>query len=581
MKLSKTALILTFLVILAFSLRLYSAHHVDLATDEMIYSLIPLNIISAERLSTVEQSPVYFYLADLGYKLLGGLTAISSRFTSVIYGSLAAILIYLLTLELFGRKKEALLAAFFAAVSGYILHFSIEMDMVAYFFSLFAAYYFIIAWKRDANKYFYFSFVLASLAVLIKSIALIFFIVLLFALVIKLWLKDGSAVVSAEIKRPKKGLIIIAVCLLLSLVIVSPVLIYNYLLYQDKGITDYYFSVIGGVGETVHQGLQGKPWTLSRLSQISQGKLQQFLTLDGPLLIFGIIGLALSFKKERWPTVLLLFLIAIPFIYLAGQTSSASHYLFVPLFLSIFAGHSAVVIGQTVKDKFRFRHFILLVMIITSIFTITTLVKIEKLREQSIVLSLQSYAQDTIPDNALIVIDPRIYNGIHAWVFNKQHYLAGISFPQLLNQLEGYSGATVTAPLYYIECSGKTYCGWKPEDFDRISKSGEELSAYFQERLVKIYELKSEHQFSIYRGEIKIPPAVYEAVDRTHQFWFYPVGWKYPENAVDNYTTDGLAEKMLNKIGFTVLYLDVLMALLAILLTLWLGLRTRELVEKK
>ena len=54
-------------------LRVVAASYLDVDTDEMVYSIIPLNIISAGRLGTVEQSPLYFYLADVVYIFGGGL----------------------------------------------------------------------------------------------------------------------------------------------------------------------------------------------------------------------------------------------------------------------------------------------------------------------------------------------------------------------------------------------------------------------------------------------------------------------------------------------------------------------------
>ena len=64
MKISKIALMVLGIFLLAFSLRTLTSFYLDVGTDEMIYSLIPYNIISAHRLSTVEQSPLYFYLRN-------------------------------------------------------------------------------------------------------------------------------------------------------------------------------------------------------------------------------------------------------------------------------------------------------------------------------------------------------------------------------------------------------------------------------------------------------------------------------------------------------------------------------------
>src|SRR3989344_1466140 len=176
MKINKTKLLLLIIIVLSLILRLYAAYHTDVATDEMIYSLIPFNIISAHRLSTVEQSPVYFYLDDIGYAFSGDISALSARITSVIFGALAVLVIFLITKELFREKKAALLAGFFFAVSGHALHFNIEMDMVAYFFVLLGIYFLIKAWKGD-EKNVYYSFLFLALAVMVKRIAFLFFMV--------------------------------------------------------------------------------------------------------------------------------------------------------------------------------------------------------------------------------------------------------------------------------------------------------------------------------------------------------------------------------------------------------------------
>ena len=210
------------------------------------------------------------------------------------------------------------------------------------------------------------------------------------------------------------------------------------------------------------------------------------------------------------------------------------------------------------------------------IFTTITLVQVHQLRNQSIVLSLREYVHENIPSDALIVIDPRIYRGINAWVFNDKHYLEGTSFPQLAQQIKTYSGRKDTVPLFYIECGKGTYCGWKPEDFANINQTGEELSNYFKTNLNKVGEVQAEHHFIIYKGQVDLPPSVYEAIDRSKVFWFYPVGWKYPEYAVDNYDKSGFAG-ILHYSGLVILYLDLLLALLSIPLVIWLGFRNREL----
>ena len=115
MKVTKTLIFLVIIFILAFVIRIYAANNTDVSTDEMIYSIIPLNIISADRLGTIEQSPLFFYLTDISYKLFGGITPISLRLTAIIFGALSVFIIFLIAKELFDNKKNALFAAFLFA----------------------------------------------------------------------------------------------------------------------------------------------------------------------------------------------------------------------------------------------------------------------------------------------------------------------------------------------------------------------------------------------------------------------------------------------------------------------------------
>ena len=74
---------------------------------------------------------------------------------------------------------------------------------------------------------------------------------------------------------------------------------------------------------------------------------------------------------------------------------------------------------------------------------------------------------------------------------------------------------------------------------------------------------------------MKAPFGVYEVIDKTHQFWFYPVGWKYPQQAVDYYEAQGF-DKVIESFGFIILWIEVIIALLSIPLVFWLGLRKEE-----
>lgn len=566
MKITKTSLILLIIVILAAILRVISALSVDIGTDEMIYTVLPFNIISAHRLSTIEQAPLYFYLVDLGYKLSGGLSLLSGRLPNIIFGALASLVLFLISMELFANKKAALFSAFLFAVSGYALRHSQEMDMAAYFFVLLSMFFFIRAMKKQYQNL-YASTLFLALAVLVKPIVLLF----LPAYAMAWWWQRWKDQPERELKSNTKVLNILGLCLILAIIIVSPVLIYNYLLYKDRGFTDYYFSTLAGIGDQgPYAGQEGTAWTWSGLARITNSIFTSIFHFDWLLLILGIIGLWLAWKKEKYYTLFLFFTVSFLFLYLAGKTASSSHYLWLPLILSIFAGYGVVRVSDFVREKIKF-NYLLSIIVIMALFSAVMVTKgILPLKENSIAIALHDYADKNIPENAVVVLDPRIYRGIYAWAFPNLHYLEGTHFPPLVNYLPDLPGEKTSLPLYYIECGPGTFCGWKPEDFQRIYNFSEELSVVFRQQTQKIAEIKAVDTFIIYQGTIHAPASVYEAIDRTHSFWYTPVGWKYPENAIDNYSADTFFEKSLNGFGFFILYLDVGIALLSLGLVFYL-----------
>ena len=581
MKISKTVIYLLLIFILAFALRLISAYYVDIGTDEMIYSLIPLNIISAGRLSTVEQAPLYFYLTDIGYKLTGGLTLVSTRLPSIFFGALAVLIVFLIARELLENRKAAFLSAFLFAISGYAIRNNQEMDMTAYFFALLSMFFFIQFLNKEENKNLYLSALFFSLGVLAKPIMLVF--IPAYALT---WLMKGYTGSRKTLPEQKwtlsiskKNMKAILFSLLLCLLLVSPVLIYNYLLFKEKGMTDYYFTVLAGVGnEGVYQGQEANPWAVSR----SLGFFWQTFTIAQPrydaiILLFGLVGflsLFAGWKKEKQGTKqgTILFLLTLAFLvfYLGGIMGSSTHYVWIPLVLSIFAGYGIVQAQEYLTHRFRFRHFLIIIVILSVVNTAVVIREIIPLKKTSFAITLQEYAQENIPTDAIVVLDPRIYRGVFAWAFHDWHYLEGTYFPELTKAIQQSHETKQNIPLYYIECGPGTFCGWKPEDFNRIYDFGEQLSTVFRQQASKIAEINAIDTFIVYKGSIVAPFSMYETIDRTHSHWYTPVGWKYKENAVDNYTLKTLFDKALNGVGFFILYLDVLIALLSPVLVFFL-----------
>ena len=580
MKITKTFLLLLVIAILAFTLRLITAYYVDVGSDEMIYTLIPLNIIDAGRLSTVEQAPVYFYLTDLGYKLTGGMNGVTGRLPSIFFGSAAIFLIYLITQLLFKNKTISLLSAFFLAVSGYAIRYNQEMDMTTFFLALLSIYFFILVLQGEDKKL-YFAALFLALAVMCKPIVLLF----VPAYIIIWILKERSA---SEKKTKwsisKERLKIILLSLLLCIIIVTPVLTYNYFLYKEKGFTDYYFSVLGGLGSNqIYQGQEAQPWTFQTFFNVLRIIITRSFHFDTLLLLLGIIGIILTFKTkefnmgqsktEKYTCLLLLSTSALLILYIAGKMGSPTHYVWISIILSIFSGYAITTIADKIRHRFHTHHLTAFILILVTISTIMIIKETMPLREKSAAIALRTYSQQNIEKESLVVLDPRIYRGIYAWAFNDLHYLEGTSYPQLINSINQIKGMKTTVPLYYIECAPGTNCGWKPEDFQRIAPAGEKLSEHFKKQTQKIAEVGEAEKFYIYKGSATVPSDIFPIIDQTHMHWYTPVAWKHKENAIDNYTPKTTFDKLLNSFAFLILYLDVAIALVSLLVPFYLLLR--------
>lgn len=553
-KITKTHLVLFGIFFLALVLRIVAALHAPMGADEEAYSTIPIDIISAGRLGTVEQSTLYFYLLDAGYSVFG-VDSFSTRLPSILFGSLAVILVFFFVQELFG-KKEGLIAAFIFAVSGYALRFNMEMDMAAFFFVLLAMLLFVKGMK-NGNKWMLYGCAAAlALAVMIKNITALF-IPAFAAVWVWGWWKEQK---TGQNKFLSLKVLILACGVFLALLL--PIFAYNYLTYTENGTTDYYFSVVLGVGKSVYSGLEGEGWVFSGLVSRSQGIFGRYFEADPALLLFGIFSLGFvlwKFKRfeHKEGMILMISGTLLFYLYMAGNTGSSSHYLWLPI---VFAVCSSFVLG-----KLKARH-IAIVLAVLFVFNMFLLKDI--MLEKYSVLSLRDYVNDEIPANALVVVDPRIYRGVTAWAFNDKHYLEGSYFPKLVELANGAEGARITYPVYYVECGKETTCTWSTEDYQRVYNFSEDLTAAMKKNTVEAARITGggakpgdRHVFIIHKGMIELPAGVLEAADSTHIYWFYPVRWK--GQIMDKYDAQGIGV-LLNALGFIVLYIELVMVLLVI-----------------
>ena len=567
MKLTKKGIYLTLILALGLVLRTIAAHYTDIGTDEMLYSLVPFNILGSGILGTHIQSPLFAYLADVGYWLMGGITAISARLPSIVFGSLTSLVIFLISRQIFTSKKSALLSAFLFAVSGFAITRLVEMDMTAFFFAAMSMLFFARALKRNLINLVPSSLFLA-LGALAQPLVLIFGVCYIPVLFLHGW-RENSIFLQQQgaVTFRKKPLKIILTCFLVFVLVTSPVLIYNYFTYTEEGTTDYYFSSILSIGKYPIGGVSSQNWNFPRFKSFLRQVIPLLLYKDTVLLIFGLFGGLFLFRKDKYIFAAFVLPPLLGAIYLGGKVGGTQHHLAIPIVLSLLAGEG-IVQGCRYFSKLRVKHLIPLLLIIASVSSIFVIKDVMESRGDSITLVLREFTRENIPDNAIVAIDPRIFNGVHAWVFHDKHYVQGDGFLALLSEIGKTQAQTTNVPFYYVECIPDTNCGWKPEDFKRIFDVGEQVSSYFKKGTQKVGEVNVEHHFAIHAGSIEIPSEVYAIIDRSHSFWGCPVGWKYPEMAVDHYRPEGPA-KLLNLFGLLILYIDLLFALATVPLVLY------------
>ncbi len=274
---------------------------------------------------------------------------------------------------------------------------------------------------------------------------------------------------------------------------------------------------------------------------------------------------SLSFRKNKWAYLFGSYFL-IHLFYTGGKTGSSSHFVIFVLLLSLFSGHSFVVLAEKISGLYQrssIRNGFWLAL--GAVGVLNAIFLAPQITTTSSIVLLEQFSS-RISDDALIVVDPLVYRGIYAWSFQDKHYLEGNYFPPLLEQLQNIPRERTVVPLYYISCGRNSLCGWKPEDYARAFNFSESLRSYFQENLQFVETIKGNDvlTFEVYKGSVGMPLGAYDAVDQTHQYYFYPVGWKYKQSAVDNYALGTIPKIILEKLGFAVLFADVLIAIFSI-----------------
>lgn len=578
----KTKLYVLIFFVIGFVLRLINVMNIPTSVDASGHAIMAINFISSGKLATWNQSVgLWHFLTDLAYKIFG-MNDFGARFFVLLFGSFSIILMFLFTKEFFG-KRAGLIASFLLAVSPFHISETVpEMDVVTMFFAMFSIFLFVKALKENKRIYFVLSGILIGVATLIKIYSLLFIPALL--LYAFYYFKKTSL-------EKKQFMINIILFFFIAGIFCSVSLIYNYLLYQDKGYLDYIFTGIFGLGKGKSNPYYSwiVPYEHDYANFFLPGahnKLPFFIyyikvvgMLDILTILFGIAGMILMLWNEK-REYFYFFLCCFFTIYLYMGSIvflMTKHYMFLLILITPFAGFFLDKISKNRKLSIK----ILILAIL--IFQLIWLAKISSgdFYHKSSMNQLVNYKKEIKP-NSIVIYDGRIFRGIGAYVFSGTHYLESSLFPELMKIQSNLSEQSVNLEVHFIECVVDD-CGWgtikgQPD----FNKSMEEIVDFFKNNSrtkISVYEYDKKYKnlfsyekiekYRIYKSELILKPASLNIVDSTHIFWANPVGYDEKIAPVfDNYKTRGLLNGLVNKIAHLIFYISVLVSLVSVFVLL-------------
>lgn len=564
---NKTAIIiLSVLVLVAIFLRLISAQHSNIITDESVFAVRAINFLSSGMYSTIDQAPLHLALVDISEKLFG-VHGWSSRLPNILLGGLAVILIYLIVREL-GDRKWALFSATLFAFSPYSILFNIEPDMTAIFFVLLSVLFYLKALRKDI-KYLTYSFFFLGIASLAKLISLFILPAYLFGFIYYYGKKEHNPLLlveSGKIKLKRHGVKKLLWSIILLLIAFSPVLVYNFLLYVHTGLPDLIFArSLGFSGYDKYFGEDLRSWTFASNFSVIWIFVKRLWSFETILLFTSVLGTIYSFARKKKENIVLFTAFLCILFFISGTAgTSKSHYLFLTPFLAILGGYALTELLNKAKDGIKDHPKILLgITAAILIFSSTILVHNKALQPEGMV-ELREEAKK-MENNALVIVDSRIYRGNIAWNFHDKHYVESQYFPQVHQILNDQNLSKVAAPVYFVECI-QDDCGWGRgiKENKPIQDLNERLVTSFNEGAIEVIEVPGkQYSFKVYKSMIGVPPEIYDVVDNTHEFMFYSVGWKDPSKNIDHYTINSALLITIHYAEKIIFYLLLLIALVS------------------
>jgi 4-amino-4-deoxy-L-arabinose transferase-like glycosyltransferase len=564
----KFILILSFLIIIGFILRLIAALNLGVTADDMLYASQSAGIWSSSVLSTHSNPPLLFYLTDLAYKIIGH-TTLASRFWQLIFGTLLIPLSFLIGRKFFS-DKIALFWAFFVTFSTFLIKLTYsEHSLVVLFFAMFGSYYGLEYFEKEKLKFIVLSGVLFGLAILTKYSAPFF--ILSFLIFSPIYIKYLNKKVLT-----KKNIRYLILFLLIIFIFSLPFLSFNYLLYKDKGIVDVYFSRIIQSEKTqqFYGDLAGQEESFfENLINISKySTINYIFQIDLIIAIFAVLGMIIMFaKKQRLALYFILIFFLIPLILQTAGSGLAKHFIFMSFILALPAGYTLSIIFDNLNKKYL--KYIIIILAVAMLFNLIFVGQHlpKNYLTASATSQLKSELNSVVEDNDIIVFDPRIYTARTFWLATPNHFISLLDFLQIYQENQNNPGNVLT-DIYFVECAIDD-CGWgtissQPELNESSEIAFTEISSKSQDT-IRIYEkisyIEEQNIYNIYKIQLSIPSELLNMVDEIQVFYFTPYLYKNMQSSPFKYKIISPIDKLLSFISYIIILCSVFLSFLSVL----------------
>ncbi len=588
--------------------------------DSAHFTLHAVNFLNSGLLVTWDQSTYLWYaLTDIFYRLFG-ITQFTSRFASIIFGTATILLMYLFVTEFSGSRKLGIISsAIYAFTPAFIFHAADEHDISVLFFVLLIFFCLLYGLKHNAKFYILLSGVFFGVASMWKAYVPLF--ILPYVGFILYYHRKKNFNINEHRKTFLYTFLIIAL-------LVTPTLAYNYLNYKHNQVPTFFFlkffnglsnektdALYGWVsgGELYRNGtffsrvfFDGSPGNPDDSTSLLYGGLTYSLYANGHVLVLlSLLGLILLFLRRKsdifakdYLFFYLLYFI-IPFLFLIDGNILHKHYAHflafaIPavayLFLAVYTYAST---RMPLLKKLEIHPYLVFIIIILYVFFVTlSLVNPTwgTFFSSNPEGKLMDYKIKNIPADSLIIYDDRIYNSLAGWLFNDRLYIPVSSVNQFISYNQN-SSQRQSVFVFAVECAIDD-CGWGTIHANQpLNNSMEGFFSSLQDQSVPIVytaytkisgipyynplitkKTSPDAYYKVYRLPMEIDLQLAQQVKNQYEYFLYPSGYANKGLSIFKqftYIPEGAFEKLLNTLGWTIFYINIIISFIALLFVIF------------